>query len=166
MVKLTSEDFDQYYELVGNEKVMAMITERALDEEEALEKFHEFLRNGELHLEYGTFKVFERKTGKLLGLAKLEILRDRRHEAELGYMLKPDFWGQGFGNEITELLLETALSDPSLKRVHAISDPQNMASRKILLNKGFSSEKVYAVEGLPSEQFGRNVDVQEQQPCF
>ena len=68
--KLTSEDFDQYYELVGNEKVMAMITERALDEEEALEKFEHFLRNGEIHLEYGTFKVFERHTGKLLGLAK------------------------------------------------------------------------------------------------
>jgi RimJ/RimL family protein N-acetyltransferase len=157
--KLTSEDFDQYYELVGNEKVMAMITERALDEEEAQEKFEHFLRNGELHLEYGTFKIFERKTGKLLGLAKLEILRDRRQEAELGYMLKPDYWGKGFGNEITEVLLETALSDPSLKRVYAISDPQNIASRKILLKNGFSSEKVYAVDGLPSEMFGRNVDI-------
>lgn len=157
--KLTSEDFDQYYELVGNEMVMAMITERALDEEEAEEKFHNFLRNGELHLEYGTFKIFERQTGKLLGLAKLEILGERRQEAELGYMLKPDYWGKGFGNEITEVLMETALSDPSLKRVYAITDPQNMASRKILLKNGFSSEKVYALEGLPSELFGRDVDI-------
>ena len=57
--KISSLDFDEYYTFVGNEKVMAMITERPLSEEEAREKFNYFLKKNELHPSYGTFKVFE-----------------------------------------------------------------------------------------------------------
>jgi RimJ/RimL family protein N-acetyltransferase len=155
--KLSSQDFDQYYTLVGNEKVMAMITERALSEEEALEKFNYFLKNNEIHPSYGSFKVFEATRKELLGLAKLEIKEGKRHEAELGYLLQPEFWGKGFGNEIAEVLLEVALSDPELTRVFAITDPKNSASRKILLKNGFVSEEVGMMDGLPSEIFGRKM---------
>jgi len=156
--KITSQDFDHYYTLVGNEKVMAMITERALNKEEAQEKFSYYLKNNELHPSYGTFKVFEATSKELLGLAKLEIKEGKRNEAELGYLLQPEFWGKGFGNEIAEVLLEVASSDPELSRVFAITDPQNIASRKILLKNGFVSEEVGMMDGLPSEIFSRKME--------
>jgi len=155
--KLIAQDFDQYYTLVGNEKVMAMITERALSKEEALEKFNYFLQNNELHPSYGAFMVFEAKSERLLGSAKLEIKEGKRHEAELGYLLMPEFWGKGFGNEIAEVLLELALADPELTRIFAITDPKNIASRKILLKNGFVSEELGVMDGLPSEIFGRTI---------
>ena len=43
--KLMQQDFESFYALTGNEKVMAMITERALTKEEALKKFNYFLQN-------------------------------------------------------------------------------------------------------------------------
>ncbi|TFH21420.1 MAG: N-acetyltransferase [Bacteroidia bacterium] len=156
--KLCSQDFEQYYTLVGNEKVMAMITERALSRDEALEKFNHFLNNNELHPSFGTFKIFEAASKELLGLAKLEIKKLKRNEAELGYLLQPEFWGKGFGNEIAEVLLEVALADPQLTRVFAITDPQNIASRKILLRNGFVSEELGEIDGLPSEIFGRKME--------
>lgn len=151
---MSVKDFDQYYTMVGNEKVMAMITERALSKEESLEKFNYFLQNNELHPSFGTFMVLEAKSKILLGCAKLEIKEGKRNEAELGYLLKPEYWGRGFGNEIAEVLLEVALADSELSRVYAITDPQNIASRKILLKNGFVSEKVGEMDGLPSEIFG------------
>jgi hypothetical protein len=41
--KLLAQDFESFYTLTGNEKVMAMITERALSKEETLKKFNYFL---------------------------------------------------------------------------------------------------------------------------
>jgi len=155
--KITSQDFDQYYTMVGNEKVMAMITERALNKDEAQEKFSYYLKNNELHESFGTYKVFEVTSKEMLGLAKLEIKEGKRNEAELGYLLQPEFWGKGFGNEIAEVLLEVAKSDPELTRVFANTDPQNIASRKILLKNGFVSEEVGMIDGLPSEIFGRKM---------
>ncbi len=143
--KLLAQDFESFYALTGNEKVMAMITERALSKEEALKKFNYFLQNNELHKSFGSFKVLEVGSSRLLGFSKL------------GYMLLPEYWGRGYGNEIAEHLLEVAKLDPDLKRVNAITDPDNIASRKILLKNGFVSEEVGKIDGLPSEVFGRKV---------
>ena len=155
--RMTGQDFDEYFTLVGNEQVMAMITERALTRKEALLKFEAFLKNNELHPAFGTYMVLEANNKRVLGSAKLEIKEGKRHEAELGYILHPDFWGKGFGNEIAEVLMEVALSDSELKRVYAITDPQNIASRKILLKNGFVSEELGEMDGLPSEVFGRKM---------
>jgi len=155
--KLLPDDFESFYALTGNGKVMAMITERPLSKEEARKKFNYFLENNELHKSFGSFKVLEVLSSKLLGFAKLEITKEKPEEAELGYMLLPEFWGRGFGNEIAEYLLEVAESDPLLNRVYAITDPDNTASRKILINNGFASEEVGEIDGLPSEIFGKNL---------
>ena len=155
--KLLPQDFESFYALTGNEDVMAMITERPLSKEEALKKFNYFLENNKLHKSFGSFKVFKVEDSGVLGFAKLEITEENRYEAELGYMLLPEFWGRGYGNEIAEHLLEVAISDPLLKRVYANTDPDNSASRKILLKNGFTSEKVGRINGLPSEIFGREM---------
>jgi len=39
----------------------------------------------------------------------------------------------------------------------ANTDPDNTASRKILLKNGFTSEKVCRIDGLASEIFGRKM---------
>jgi RimJ/RimL family protein N-acetyltransferase len=155
--KMLPQDFDSFYGMVANEKVMALITERALTKEEALKKFHILLKNSELHESFGSYKVLERTSSRLLGMAKLEITPENLKEAELGFMLFPEFWGMGFGSEIAEFLLEVAQADPDLKRVYANIHPGNKASRKILINKRFTSEMVGIIDGLESEIFGRNL---------
>ncbi len=156
--KLLPHDFVSFYALTGNEKVMAMITERPLSKEEARKKFDYFLENNEMHKSFGSFKVMEELSSKLLGFAKLEITKEMRDVAELGYMLLPEFWGRGYGNEIALILMEVAKSENGLKRVYANTDPKNTASRKILLKNGFISEEVGVIDGLPSEIFGRKMD--------
>lgn len=155
--KLLPQDFESFYALTGNEKVMAMITERPLSEEEALKKFNYFLENNKLHKSFGSFKVLEVGRSKLLGFAKLEIKKEKPEEAEIGYMLLPEYWGRGYGNEIAETLLKIAISDPNLIRVYANTDPNNVASRKILINNGFTSEEINELDGLPNEVFGRQL---------
>jgi len=155
--KIADQDFEDYYSLAGNEKVMALITGRPQTREEALKKFNSLLENSSLYDSYGSFKVMDRAGSELLGFAKLEIKGNLRSEAELGYMLKPEFWGMGYGSEIAAYLMKKAEADPELTRVYAIIDPQNTASEKILLRLGFVSEKKVNIDGWPSEIFGRKL---------
>lgn len=152
--KLLPQDFESFFILTGNEKVMAMITERPLSKEEARKKFNHFLENNELHKSFGSFKVIEAASSQAIGFAKLEISKEKPEVAELGYMLLPEFWGNGFGSEIARTLMEVAKSNPQLRRVWADTDPNNAASRKILINNGFTSEGIGETDGLPSEIFG------------
>lgn len=154
---VSDEDFEDYFSLVANEKVMAMVTERAIPLEEARNDFKLLLYKNEKHEEFGNFKVLERATNNFIGLGKLEINENDFNEAELGYLLLPEFWGKGYGSEIAEILLNKAEELKLLHRIIAIIDPKNIASKKILLKNNFISEKICEIDGLPGEILSRTM---------
>ena len=147
--KFTPQDFDDYYRLVGNADVMAMITERALPEAEARRDFDALLDNNQLHPAFGQFKVLD-ATGTFIGLGKLALESVDSREAELGYMLLPEYWGKGLGGRIAAQLLLLA-KDLPLDGLFAIIDPANLASRKILIRHGFTHREFKDFDGLPGE---------------
>lgn len=153
--KLLPHDFESFYTLAGNEQVMELITGKPQTREEARVKFLSLLENNKWKKNLGSFMAFERSSSQLLGFAKLEIKGANHSEAELGYMLLPEFWGKGYGSEMARLLMEIAVLDSDLIRIYANIDPNNMASKKILLHLGFASELQNEIDGLPNETFGR-----------
>ena len=155
--KLSAGDFEAFFSFAGNEQVMKMITGKSQTREEARAKFNALLGNQRWKESLGSFMIFQHESSDLMGFAKLEIKAEKQYEAELGYMLLPQFWGYGYGTEIAECLLKRAESDPDLKRVYALVDPANKASRKILLRLGFNSEKSGQMDGLPTEIFGMSL---------
>lgn len=148
--KFTEADFQLYFQLVSNFNVMRMITERSLSHQEALTEFEKLLQRNSYDPVLGTYKVFATE-GRFLGLAKLEIEQPESTTAELGYMLLPEFWGRGIGSIIANKLIKLAKSDSQLKTLTAIIDPDNLASRKILINNGFHSKNFRNFDGLPGE---------------
>lgn len=149
--KFTYMDFHKYYELVGNETVMDMITERVIPLDEATKNYNLCLNNNELHKSFGNFKIMEASTNKFIGSALLKVTEKNSTEAELGYMLLPSYWGKGIGSEVAELLIEKAKKEKQLNKITAIIDPNNIASRKILIKNEFTSDKVCEIYGLPGE---------------
>ncbi len=145
------DDFKLYFELVSDESVMEMITERALPLEEAQTDFAKLLKNNALDLQCGSFKIIDGDTGDFIGLAKLEIEELGSVTAELGYMLLPEYWGKGIGSLIAKTLIEKAQQRNQLQKLMAIIDPKNSASRKILTNNGFESVSFEYFDGLPGE---------------
>lgn len=147
--KFTAADFADYRQLVGNAEVMAMITERALPEHEARADFDKLLANNGLHPLFGSFKVRD-AAGRFLGLGKLTLESADSREAELGYMLLPEYWGKGWGGRIAAQLLALAQTQ-ALDGIFAIIDPANVASRKILTKHGFVHREYKDFDGLPGE---------------
>lgn len=127
-----------------------MITESGLSEKEARTKFDEIVRENDLNPDYGYYKITDIKEN-FIGVIKLEINDPQPIEAELGYILKPEYWGKGIGSETSHFLITKARNLGQLKRIFAIIDPKNIASRKILTNNGFVSVEFKDFDDLPGE---------------
>lgn len=99
----------------------------------------------------GIWSVERRDTGEVIGDGVLtpipidteepdwaQLVPDAYPEAEIevGYLLKPGAWGQGFATEICARLLRHAFEQTALARVVACTDPENHLSQKVLLKCG------------------------------
>jgi len=65
-------------------------------------------------------------------------------------MILPEFWRKGYGSTIAKSLFNRA-NQTEIKILKAIIDPNNIASRKILMNLGFISMEICEIDGLPGE---------------
>lgn len=151
LLKFTENDFTHYFELVHNEKVMEMITERAIEKNEALLDFEVIIKNNQLDKDFGNYKIINAITDEFIGLAKLEIQAKNEPEAELGYMILPQYWGKGIASKVANMLIQQAKEQSKIERLIAIIDPKNIPSKKILTNNGFESKQFKDFDGLPGE---------------
>ncbi len=79
------------------------------------------------------------------------VVEDRYPEAEIevGYLLRPQAWGQGFATEICQRLLRFSFEMTSLSEIVATTDQKNTASHHVLGKCGLTNEglqRAYATE--------------------
>ena len=155
-VKFKAKDFNDYFQLVSNEQVMAQITERAISLEEAQINYQKLLARNDKYELFGSYKVYDRLTDFYIGLGHITINEHLSGEAEIGYMILPQYWGKGYGQSMAKHLIEYA-KQTNVHTLTAIIDPENIPSRKILLKNGFTSVKICEIGGLPGEILSRNI---------
>jgi len=151
IIKYVPEDFEVYYTIVRDDVVMRYITGKGLNEEEARKKFDSIIRiNGEEN-ELGYFKVFDNE-GRHIGDCKLEQYDQDKSLLEVGYIVKKELWGLGYGTMICERML--ALADwiaPSADIIGVI-DPDNAASKRLLEKFDFKTYFIGIEDNLPTEK--------------
>jgi RimJ/RimL family protein N-acetyltransferase len=57
---------------------------------------------------------------------------------ELGYWFARAYWGQGLASEAATAVIQAAERNPAIRRLAATTDPENAASRRLLVKAGFS----------------------------
>lgn len=155
--KMEAKDVELHNLLVSNEKVMKMITGKILNKQEASDKFEKILAANKLHPVLGYFKITHNQSGKFIGVAKIELNNKQSHEAELGYLILPEFWGKGITGKVATKLIELAREEKQLQTLYGIIDPENIPSRKILEKNGFLFKKFKDFDGLPGELWELNL---------
>lgn len=149
--KMRSKDFALHCVLVSNEKVMKMVSGKVMNPGETKDKFGKILQANCIHPDLGYFKITNSQTGNFIGVAKIELREKTSNEAELGYLILPEFWGKGIASKVVKRLMDLAREEKQLKSLYAIIDPDNIPSRKILENNGFISKESKEFDGLPGE---------------
>ncbi|HSF95950.1 MAG TPA: GNAT family N-acetyltransferase [Thermohalobaculum sp.] len=103
----------------------------------------------------GVWAVTDRATGEKLGTAillPLPVDQEKRAwsrmderaypdgEIEVGYLLRPPAWGRGIATEACGRLLRFAFEATALDEIVAVTDPDNIASQRVLMKAGLRSE--------------------------
>ena len=108
-------------------------------------------------LGYAQWRVAERATGRLVGIAGLQPL-DGGPDVELTYALVPEAWGRGYATEAAAATLGFAFGELGLERVVGIAKPENGASVAVLRKLGLRALGRAEYWGKPWEKFELAVD--------
>ncbi len=107
---------------------------------------------------FGLWLVETKESGTPMGMCGL-LKRDALEDVDIGYALVPEFWSRGYALESASAVLSYASKTLGLKRVVAITDPDNQGSIRLLDKMGFEFERMVRLsEDAPEiKLFGRDV---------
>ena len=149
--RINNSDLDNYIKLVTNVEVMKLISGIPFSEKDGRARFQSIIKKNITDEELGYYSIFLKSNNQFIGYSKL--VETNEDKAELGYVFLPTFWGKGFGSEVSKTMVDFAKTISKIKILIAIIDPENDASKKILLNSGFYLHKVCEMDGLPAEVY-------------
>lgn len=92
--------------------------------------------------------VFELNSNELIGCCGLRPYKDGKYE--IGFHLRPKYWGQGYATEAANAVISYAFSVLKAEGLFAGHNPNNKASSKLLRKLGFQyiGDKFYEPTGL------------------
>ena len=109
-------------------------------------------REMEMQREFGMqyWPVFWLAGGRHVGACGLRPRRVEERVPELGYHLRPEFWGQGLAVEAARAAIEFGFGRLGAKAIFAGHHPENAASRRVLLKLGFyfTGDEIFPETGI------------------
>ena len=90
---------------------------------------------------FGLYLVILKESGESIGMCGL-IKREELKDVDIGYAFLPKYWSKGYAVESAFAVKEYARDVIGLKRLVAITDPENQGSIRVLENLGFRFEKM------------------------
>ncbi len=90
---------------------------------------------------FGLSLVVLKESGASIGMCGL-IKREALEDVDIGYAFLPKYWSKGYAVEAAMAVKEYARDVIGLKRLVAITDPENQASIRVLEKLGLRFEKM------------------------
>lgn len=109
------------------------------------EQTQDYLRYLQTRYRTGDFydwAVVDKKSGKMIGTCGFASLDFQNNSAEVGYVLNPDFWGQGIAAQAVRAVLEFGFMELNIHRIEAKYIIGNDSSRRVMEKCGMSFEGV------------------------
>ena len=99
---------------------------------------------------FGLFLVELKESRTPIGICGL-LKRDALDDVDLGFAFVPESWSKGYAFESTTATLAYAHDAQHLKRVVAITSPDNVASINLLVKLGFYFDRMVLMPGEKTE---------------
>lgn len=92
-------------------------------------------------LGFGLYITELKEEGVPIGICGL-VKRDFLEDVDIGFAFLPEFWGQGYASEAAAAVMEYAKGALGLKRLVAITNPENHSSIRLLEKLGFQFDRM------------------------
>jgi RimJ/RimL family protein N-acetyltransferase len=86
------------------------------------------------------FAIEQRQDGQVAGSVYIAVRQPEARQAEIGYMLGVDFWGQGYATEAARAVLGFGFETLAMHRIYAEALRDNQASIRVLEKLGMRRE--------------------------
>lgn len=161
---LNETDFSDIWRLQSDAEAMRYIRTPETDPEAVRERLQKWEQYAQTSPGLGVFAIEIKGKNVFAGYctARHVDYNPDTNEFEIGYALLPEFWGRGLVSELVPHLAEYLFKVSGAPKIVAFTDPENIASQKVLLKNGFRSigrRFVYGTENVEFElRRGREVD--------
>ena len=150
--KFSTEDAEFILNLVNQPSFLRYIGDKKVRN---ISDAQQYISNGPIRSYeqngFGLYLVELKNRRTPIGMCGL-LKRDELADVDIGFAFLPDFWNQGFAWEAAAAVMKYGQETLQLKRISAITNPDNDASIKLLQRLGFTFERLI-------EAFQSNGDV-------
>jgi ribosomal-protein-alanine N-acetyltransferase len=99
---------------------------------------------------FGLWTIRDRETGVVIGRGGLRrVAIDGVDEVELGYALRPEWWGRGLATEMSRTAVAVGFGRLGLPSIVAFTLPTNVRSRHVMEKLGFAFERDFVWADMP-----------------
>ncbi|MDE1464955.1 GNAT family N-acetyltransferase [Spartinivicinus poritis] len=138
---LTEADSSFIYQLYNTELFLKFVGDKQLH---SIEAARQYLLNGPIamyqRIGIGLYMVETLEENTPIGICGL-IKRDFLDDIDIGYGFLPEYFNHGYAFEAAKAVIDHARNTLKLKRLVAITSPDNQASIKLLSKLGLRFEK-------------------------
>jgi len=149
--RLTLNDAPFIMELVNEPSFLRYIGDRGV---RSLQDARRYLLTGPIasyeRFGFGLYLIFLKATGDAVGMCGL-LKRDTLPDVDVGFALLPGYWRQGYAAEAAAAVLDYGRTRLGLKRIVAITSPDNVASIALLEKIGLKVEGMIRLGDDPRE---------------
>ena len=132
------EDAVALHAVYGDPVVMRRIPSGASDSlETTRRKVARFAEHQATH-GFSLRAVVEKASGRVIGNCGLLLVEWRGPDVEVAYRLARSVWGQGYATEAARACVRFGLDVLGLDRVIALTDPDHLASRRVMEKIGLT----------------------------
>jgi ribosomal-protein-alanine N-acetyltransferase len=145
------DDLDPLYRIYTKPGVYRFIGNGQLPTyEQERERLHKHIEEHYPAYGFGLWATIYKENHQLIGrcgLISQEV--DGKREVEIGYLLDPEYWGQGLATEAARAIRDYAFQMMKVNQLISLIQPQNFASIRVAEKNGMKLWKTVEFKGIP-----------------
>ena len=139
--RLVPDDFEALFALYSDPEIRRFFPDGTLTAEQTQGELNWFLNGHPDFPELGLWATIHKETNRFIGrCGLLPWTIEGKQEVEVAYLINKRYWGQGFGTEAAQAVLNYGFEALGLSRLVCLIDKDNLASIKVALNIGMTFE--------------------------
>lgn len=141
--KIVLVDANDIFRIRSNDEVMKFMdvpSHYSISDSEKLIQSVEESYKKETGINWG---IIEKDSQSFIGYAGFIRINPEHCRAEIGYALKPEFWGKGYMYETINKLVRFGFEEMKFHSIEANVNPLNERSKKVLERVGFKREAYF-----------------------
>ncbi len=156
--KVTLDDVDDMYEYAKEAEVTKYLTWSPHVDKAHTFEYVSYLQNRYKVGDFFDWAVVCKDSGKMIGTCGFTRFDYPSNAAEIGYVLNPDYHGQGIATEVLARVIRFGFEKLALNRIECRYMIENPASRRVMEKNGMSFEGVCR-EGMLIKGKYRNIGI-------